>query len=256
MSDKILEALAKLDPGNDNHWTAEGAPRIETLRLLAGDASITRDQVTAADQSFNREAAKATKRAQAEADAEKAEAQRKEAEALAMQTNVNANGDLTGTPEVPNTGTAAPGELKALDGTTANPNADSDNQGAQLSAEDAAAAFNETFEEEQEQLRKRIESGDDYLSQLMAQKDDLEKQIAEVTSKLDGLKSRVKSKEPSHREQQMVIQQALAASQARREARAETAVEDGRGRLHVPLREQEKIDQRLQTRPRANPTAR
>lgn len=54
MSKNLLAALKGLDPNNDNHWTADGSPRLETVRLLAGDAHITRDVVTAAAPGLSR----------------------------------------------------------------------------------------------------------------------------------------------------------------------------------------------------------
>ena len=54
---KILEALGKLDPANENHWTADGLPRIETVRMLAGNQTITREQITAEAPDFSRSAA-------------------------------------------------------------------------------------------------------------------------------------------------------------------------------------------------------
>ena len=54
---KILEALGKLDRTNENHWTADGLPRIETVRMLAGDQTITREQITAEAPDFSRSAA-------------------------------------------------------------------------------------------------------------------------------------------------------------------------------------------------------
>lgn len=54
---KILEALSKLDTNNDNHWTADGLPRIETVRMLSGDQSITREQITAEAPDFSRSSA-------------------------------------------------------------------------------------------------------------------------------------------------------------------------------------------------------
>ena len=50
----ILDALDKLDPANDNHWTADGLPKVETVRLFAGSQSIGREEITAANPSFNR----------------------------------------------------------------------------------------------------------------------------------------------------------------------------------------------------------
>ncbi len=57
---KILEALSKLDTNNDNHWTADGLPRIETVRMLAGDQGITREQITAEAPDFSRSSAAIT----------------------------------------------------------------------------------------------------------------------------------------------------------------------------------------------------
>lgn len=54
---KIREALTKLDPKNDAHWTTEGTPRLETVRLLTGDNTITREDITKENQGFTREMA-------------------------------------------------------------------------------------------------------------------------------------------------------------------------------------------------------
>ncbi len=53
---KILEALKKLDPANPNHWTEDGSPRMDTIKFMSGDASLTREQVTAAAPGFSRSA--------------------------------------------------------------------------------------------------------------------------------------------------------------------------------------------------------
>lgn len=52
---KILKALDELKIDNDNHWTAEGLPRLETVRFLAGDQSISRDDITKAAPEFSRQ---------------------------------------------------------------------------------------------------------------------------------------------------------------------------------------------------------
>lgn len=59
MSSKIIDALSKLDPANDNHWTQDGLPRLDTIKILSGDPSLSREAVTAARPDFNREAAQA-----------------------------------------------------------------------------------------------------------------------------------------------------------------------------------------------------
>lgn len=55
--EKIIEGLKKLDVNNDNHWTSDGLPRIDTVKLLAGDQSLTREQISGAAQGFNRASA-------------------------------------------------------------------------------------------------------------------------------------------------------------------------------------------------------
>lgn len=54
-SAKIKEALRQLDGGNDNHWTAAGEPRLETVRMVAGDQTISRADVETADKGFSRQ---------------------------------------------------------------------------------------------------------------------------------------------------------------------------------------------------------
>jgi len=66
MSEKINQALAQLDVANDNHWTGDGLPRLETVKMLAGDQSITREILTQARPGFIRAtAAQAAQAAQA-----------------------------------------------------------------------------------------------------------------------------------------------------------------------------------------------
>ena len=53
---KVLKALGKMDPMNDNHWTSDGMPRIDTVKFLAGDPTLTREMVTAEAPDFTRQA--------------------------------------------------------------------------------------------------------------------------------------------------------------------------------------------------------
>lgn len=57
--DKITAALAQLDPARDADWTTDGAPRIDRVKELAGDESITRKQITDIAPSLTRETAPA-----------------------------------------------------------------------------------------------------------------------------------------------------------------------------------------------------
>lgn len=48
-------AIKQLDITNDNHWTADGLPRIETIKFLTGNTTITRDVIEAALPGFKRQ---------------------------------------------------------------------------------------------------------------------------------------------------------------------------------------------------------
>lgn len=54
----VAAALKRLDPENDEHWTADGKPKMSALEALMGRADITRAQVDAAVPGFNREKAR------------------------------------------------------------------------------------------------------------------------------------------------------------------------------------------------------
>lgn len=49
----IVDALATLDPQNDDHWTSDGLPRMDVLEALCGH-TLTRADVTAAAKGFSR----------------------------------------------------------------------------------------------------------------------------------------------------------------------------------------------------------
>tara|TARA_R110000822_G_scaffold120633_1_gene254116 strand:- start:11259 stop:11954 length:696 start_codon:yes stop_codon:yes gene_type:complete len=56
----LKEALARLDCNNDEHWTADGLPRMDAIvELLGGDTSVTRKAVTDAVPGLTRAIAKA-----------------------------------------------------------------------------------------------------------------------------------------------------------------------------------------------------
>lgn len=54
MSDKILEALKQMDVGNDTHWTADGLPKLETVRFFASDQSLSREDISNVAPKFKR----------------------------------------------------------------------------------------------------------------------------------------------------------------------------------------------------------
>lgn len=53
--EKILAALAELDPLDDDQWTADGAPLVEVVARFTGDFSIKRQDIINAAPDFNRE---------------------------------------------------------------------------------------------------------------------------------------------------------------------------------------------------------
>lgn len=55
----IQQALTQLDPTNDDHWTADGLPRMDVVEGIVGDTKIKRKDVTDAAPKFTRESAQA-----------------------------------------------------------------------------------------------------------------------------------------------------------------------------------------------------
>lgn len=52
--DEIVAALQKLDSGSAEHWTDDGLPRVDVVRALAKDTSITRSDINGAAPGFSR----------------------------------------------------------------------------------------------------------------------------------------------------------------------------------------------------------
>ncbi len=57
MNQKLLDALKQLDVTNDNHWTVDGLPRLETVRILTAEPSLSREELTKAVPGFSRASA-------------------------------------------------------------------------------------------------------------------------------------------------------------------------------------------------------
>lgn len=54
----IAAAVMQLDPTNDNHWTEDGLPRIDTVKFLSGDSTVTRASINEAVPGLTRANAK------------------------------------------------------------------------------------------------------------------------------------------------------------------------------------------------------
>jgi hypothetical protein len=50
----IVLALSKLDPANDQHWTAGGLPRLDIVKEFAKESSLIREQLELAAPGFSR----------------------------------------------------------------------------------------------------------------------------------------------------------------------------------------------------------
>lgn len=57
LNEKLMEAIKKLSPENDDHWTQAGWPDMKALEIFYGASDITRAQVTAAAPGYNRKKA-------------------------------------------------------------------------------------------------------------------------------------------------------------------------------------------------------
>lgn len=55
----LQEATERLDPENNDHWTADGLPRMDAIAELTGDSSISRKDVTHVAPNLTRDFAKA-----------------------------------------------------------------------------------------------------------------------------------------------------------------------------------------------------
>ena len=90
MNQKILDALLKLDINNDDHWTADGLPRMDAIELIVGSKDITRQQVTAAKPGFSRAVAAASQVTQAQGAQGSTEPASQTAPAAAQAPSTNA----------------------------------------------------------------------------------------------------------------------------------------------------------------------
>ncbi len=54
----VAAALRQLDPANDEHWTADGKPKMAAVEAVLGRSDVTRADVDAALPGFNREKAR------------------------------------------------------------------------------------------------------------------------------------------------------------------------------------------------------
>lgn len=88
----IIDALKKLDVSNDNHWTVDGQPRLDTVKMLASDPSVTRDTLNAVAPDFNRETAANWEPKQTEGEVQTPSDNQQGAENQSQENSVTATG--------------------------------------------------------------------------------------------------------------------------------------------------------------------
>lgn len=234
-TEKITEALTKLDPTNDNHWTAEGAPRLETLRMLAGDPSISREDVNGVNQGLTRQSlAEAVAAAPPAPPAPVASVAMKDGSVPDPKANIDVDGIATATKRVEQ---APHVQFNAMGKIT--------NQ----IPKDLLASLTDM---PLETIVENIAEAEQALAGVNAELSELTGEKAKIQTALDVLYSmQVKLAPPAHLNNQSEIAMYLSRQQSQRNAMAEQMGELGMRAL--PIANRSLLDQRLRQKNR--PTA-
>lgn len=196
MTNKIVEALLKLDVKNDNHWTADGLPRLDTVKMLASDQALTRDSVAAAAPGFSRITATGYTAPSGEQQASQAQGQ-------------GGNGEQrqSAAPAAPQASQATESDQRA-DDLDAGQAEQSKMEGSAGVASDDIAALEEALAEQEE-----------LVSKIRAHKAEVDKAFEEARAKEDELRVKLEEARPQ-RSTSNDIQDYLAAQRKNLEARA------------------------------------
>ena len=196
MTNKIVEALLKLDVKNDNHWTADGLPRLDTVKMLASDQALTRDSVAAAAPGFSRITATGYTAPSGEQQASQAQGQ-------------GGNGEQrqSAAPAAPQASQATESDQRA-DDLDAGQAEQSKMEGSAGVATDDIAALEETLAEQEE-----------LVSKIRAHKVEVDKAFEDARAKEDELRVKLEEARPQ-RSTGNDIQDYLAAQRKNLEARA------------------------------------
>lgn len=238
MSDKIVAALKTLDVENDQHWTSDGAPRIDTLKILVGNPGLSREDVNAALPGFSRSTAK-TFAETGTSGAAPAQTPAPGAPAVATQPGA---ATATATPQEP-----APAAPEQGDGLGELPNLNDE----PLSEAPEAKRGRYSYMPDASQMD--IEEAREYLSQLIEARSQIQQAIPEVQNRLASLEA----EQARQDETQVSPVQAYLASQVRLgQERAElrrTVEQSGMDLKELSLRlKGAPIDEALNSRPRAS----
>ena len=196
MTNKIQEALLKLDVKNDNHWTADGLPRLDTVKMLASDQALTRDSVAAAAPGFSRATATGYTAPHAEQQAPQAQGQ-----------GGNGGQQQSAAPAAPQASQATESDQRADDLDAGQAEQPKMEGSAGVATDDIAAL--EAALAEQEEL----------VSKIRAHKVETDKAFEEARAKEDELRVKLEEARPQ-RSTGNDIQDYLAAQRKNLEARA------------------------------------
>lgn len=199
MTNKIVEALLKLDVKNDNHWTADGLPRLDTVKMLASDQALTRDSVAAAAPGFSR------------ATATGYTAPRAEQQAPQAQGQGGNGGQQSEAPAAPQT---APQASQATESDQRADDLDA-GQAEQPSLEGSAGVATDDIAA----LEAALAEQEELVSKIRAHKVEADKAFEEARAKEDELRGKLEEARPQ-RSTGNDIQDYLAAQRKNLEARA------------------------------------
>jgi hypothetical protein len=208
----LANALAKLDPKNDAHWTTDGLPKLEFVRLLASNPKVTREDIIAHDAAFNRTVAglpvPVAPAAEAPADASVVKSPEQVIELLAA-----------GAPVL-----------------------------QQVSEPETFFDGASPFTEKDSTLEDDIQRMQDELVELLAAKHAIERDISDAHAKLDSLlKEQQAGLGGIDKQSQSAIQQYLASQNEKAARQAELIAEHGHFKM-VPVLQVSRLDQSLRQR--------
>jgi hypothetical protein len=215
LKEKIQEALSKLDAANPNHWTDDGLPRVETVRMLAAEPKISREDITKDFPQFNRVFAATPPAAPSQAPAPEAGAADQQAPAA---TSAPAP---TAAPAVERAAVLAPVETRT-----------------------AQAAV--------ESLEDQLETAKLQMGELRKHKDQIDQAYADISHLVDKLQVQLDEtrQKPGDKSTTDTIQEYLASQQREREARgaAWKKFQDSGVKLSDILPQRSIVDQALANR--------
>lgn len=214
MTQKIVDALKKLDVKNDNHWTADGLPRLDTVKMLASDQTITRDHVAAAAPGFSRATAE-TWTPSTEGEAKSTDQQAGSSDQQAAQQE--SQGGSTGSTE-----NAAPAAAQppAETPSSTEPAVNAADQSGQQTEQSPVAQPAPASSDEVEALEKALAAQSEKVEELRQVRAKLEAEFVTERQKEDDLRAKLEAVRPVKDDTPNAIQEYLASQRRQLEERA------------------------------------